>query len=364
MIELMLAGGAVGSLYSIYNIIKNSKSSEEKTKEEWNEFLNCVSITNKAKNSIVFIKQEKNFILFKCPYGICEKDLVNKEDYFKKFLNATRITYEIKGIWLRMFYYQDELPTEIPFELLPRTSNDIEVMLGVGYEGYAVINFNKTPHVLLAGATNSGKSITTHVCLVQLYRYYKDIKFYLADMKKVELIDYKNLPQTEKYADTLEGVAEMVDELLQECDRRYELIGSLGCKKMETYNEKVSRSNKLSPIIFVIEECVRLVSDSKLQKKLAELLFIARACGIYIILTIQRPTRACISPEIKASLGNIIGLKTVNKKNSECICDDDRLKYLKGFGHGWIFNDFGEMEYQGFYITENEITQYLSCLKK
>ena len=366
MLELILGGGVLGCCVSIYNTLKNSKQENVKTKEEWREFLACVEITNKAKQSIAFVKQEpeNNFVLFRCPYGISEEDIVKKEVYFKKFLNATRVEYEVKDIWLRMYYYIEELPEVVPFELVPRTSKDIEVFLGVGYNEYAIINFNKTPHVLLAGATNSGKSIATHVMLVQLYRCYKDFRFYLADMKKVELIDYKFLPQTEKYADTLEGVSEMVQELLDECDRRYQLIGSIGCKKMETYNEKVTKDKRLQPIIFVIEECVRLISDSKLQKQLAELLFIARACGIYCILTIQRPTKACLSPEIKASLGNIIGLKTVNQKNSECICDDNRLKKLRGFGHGWLFNDFGEVEYQGYYIQEHEITEYLACLKK
>lgn len=365
MIELVLWGGVVGCAGSIYNILKNSKQQDEKTKMEWNEFLNSVDIKNKAKQPLTFIKQEpqNHFILFRCPYGISEDDLKNKEIYFKKFLNANKLQYTIKDIWLRMYYYKEELPEIIPFELVQRRTKDIEVFLGVGYEEYAVINFNNTPHVLLAGATNSGKSVATHVCLVQLYRCYRDIRFYLADMKKVELINYKDLPQTERYEDTLDGVSEMVDDLLKECDRRYELIGAIGCKKMETYNMKVSKDKQLNPIIFVIEECVRLVSDNKLQKKLAELLFIARACGIYVILTIQRPTKTCLSPEIKASLGNIIGLKTVNKKNSECICDDNRLKDLRGFGHGWLFNDFGEVEFQGYNIQEHEIDEYLACLK-
>lgn len=362
MIEWLFVGGLIGSVGSIYNVIKNKN---EKTKIEWSEFLNSIDIKNKAGQSITFAKQdiENSFILLHCPYGISEADLKSREVYFKKFLNANKLQYTIKDNWLKMYYYKEELPESIPFELVPRKSNDIEIVLGRGYNEYAVINFNKTPHVLLAGATNSGKSVTTHVCLVQLYRCYKDIKFYLADMKKVELINYKDLPATERYADTLEEVSKMVDDLLKECDRRYQLIGSIGCKKMETYNEKVPKDQQLNPIVFVIEECVRLISDSKLQKKLAELLFIARACGIYIILTIQRPTKTCLSPEIKASLGNIIGLKTVNKKNSECICDDDRLKRLRGFGHGWLFNDFGEVEYQGYNIQEDEIDEYLACLK-
>ena len=261
-----------------------------------------------------------------------------------------------------MKIYKEFLPEKVNFELLEPDGKGLKVNLGKSYDGLATIDFNITPHVLLAGATNSGKSVCTHVMLVQLYNNYPDLRFYLADMKKVELLNYRNLNNTVKYVDTLEGVTEVVDELLEECDRRYELLGKEGCKKLETYNKKVSKYKRLKPIVFVVEECVRLISDKELQKKLAELLFIARACGIYIILTIQRPTKACLSPEIKSSLGNIIGLKTVNKRNSECICDDNRLKDLRGFGHGWVWNDLGETEFQGYYIDESDIDKYLKGL--
>lgn len=370
MIETILTplaiGGLIGSTCGIKKIIKQTVSNNDdiKTKEQWKEFLDSIKIQNKASQPLCFVRYEDDCILFRCPYGISEEDIKTKEVYFKKFLNATRIEYTIKDLWLKLNYYKEELSERIDFKLQDFKGNDIQVCLGESYSDKAIINFNKTPHVLLAGATNSGKSVTTHIILVQLYRCYRDIQFYLADMKKVELINYKNLPQTQKYVDTPEDAGEMVRELLDECDRRYELIGKLGCKKMETYNKKVSKDKKLSPIVFVVEECVRLVSDKQLQKDLAELLFIGRACGIYIILTIQRPTVKCISPEIKSSLGNIIGLKTVNKRNSEAICDDMRLKNLRGFGHGWLFNDFGEVEYQGYYIDENEIDEYLKILKK
>lgn len=363
IITPLAIGTILGCINKINNIIKDNNT-EQKTKEQWKEFLDSVQIQNKAKQSLCFVSNEEDCILFRCPYGISEEDIKSKEVYFKKFLNATRVEYEIKDIWLKMNYYKDELPEKIEFKLPNIKSTDIQVVLGESYSQQAIINFNKTPHVLLAGATNSGKSITTHVILLQLYLCCRDIEFYLADMKKVELINYKNLTQTKRYVDNLDGVKDVVSELLEECDRRYELIGKLGCKKMETYNKKVNKNNKLNPIVFVVEECVRLVSDKNLQKDLAELLFIGRACGIYIILTIQRPTVKCISPEIKASLGNIIGLKTVNKRNSEAICDDMRLKSLRGFGHGWLFNDFGEVEYQGYFINENDIDEYLKVLDK
>ena len=132
------------------------------------------------------------------------------------------------------------------------------------------------------------------------------------------------------------------------CDK----LERLKVNKIEIYNKRVDPSAKLPYIVFCIEECVRLVNNKNIQQKLSELLFISRACGVYIICTIQRPTKANISPEIKSSLGNIIGLQTVNKRNSEAICDDDRLKKLRGKGHAWLFKDNEEIEFQSFYLND------------
>lgn len=369
MIETILFSFMIGCMASgtklIYDNILPSKPIGLRDKEEWDEFLKAIDISNKSNEQLEFSRyEEDDTVILRVPYGIAEHDIKNREPYFKIFMDCDSIEYKVYNGYLIMKFYKDKLPEKVEYDVSSEIMglSDIVISLGVSRNNNAIINFNKTPHLLIAGATGSGKSVLTHCILTQLYRRYPDLRFYLADMKKVELMNYKSLKSTIKYVDDLEGVTEIVKELLEECDRRYELIGKHGCKKMETYNKKVPKRQRLNPIVFVVEECVRLVSDKQLQKDLAELLFIARACGIYVIMTIQRPTKACLSPEIKASLGNIIGLKTVNKKNSECICDDMRLKDLRGFGHGWLWNDLGEVEFQGYYIDENRIDEYVEGL--
>lgn len=361
LLESILGGAVLGAGMSIYNMFKDNKDNENRTKEEWQEFLDSTAITNKAKQGLTFDSHNssKNFVLFHCPYGISKEDIKSKEVYFKIFLDATRLEYTIKDKWLRMFYFKEELPELVPYEYIEPADGTFEIFLGKSTNDYSRIDFYKTPHVLIAGVTGSGKSCLTHVILTQLYRHKVNPIMYLADLKRSELIDYKNHKNTGKYLTSLEDVSEMINELLEECDNRYELFTKVGAKKLETYNSKVSKKEQLRPIVVVIEECIRLVSDKKLQKNLAELLFIARACGIYIVLTIQRPTKSCIDSDIKASLGNIIGLKTINRVNSQVICDDDRLRNLRGNGHGWVFNDSGEVEFQSFYIPEDDISKYL-----
>lgn len=353
---------------AVYKLIDNMINDNENviTKKQWEEFLQSINICNKSKEIIKYSSTKDNTITFYVPYGISEEDIKPKEVYFKKFLNCNRVEYTIKRNYMVMNYYVESLPEKIKYDInneIVLNKNTIEIDIGQSYNGITKINFNKMPHLLIAGATGSGKSVMTHCILTQLYRKYRNIDFYLADMKKVELINYKNKECTKRYVDSIEEVSDLIEELLEECNRRYELIAKAGCKKIETYNKKVNPKDRMNNIIFVIEECVRLVSDKNIQKNLAELLFIARACGIYVICTIQRPTVKCISPEIKSSLGNIIGMKTVNKRNSEVICDDNRLKDLRGHGHCWVFNDEGEIETQGFYIDEDEIDTLLKDVK-
>lgn len=365
LLSSVMIGSVVGGAKTLYGSLSPDKKSGLRTEEEWEDFLNSIDISNKSSERIYFIRYEsEDKVILGVPYGIAEHDIKNREPYFKIFMECETLEYKVYNGYLVMKFYRDKLPEKVEYDINNEILglNDIIIDIGVSRDNNAIINFNKTPHLLIAGATGSGKSVMTHCILTQLYRRYPELKFYLADMKKVELMNYKNLKNTVKYVDNVNDVSEMVKELMEECDRRYELIGKQGCKKMETYNKKVPKRLRLNPIVFVVEECVRLVSDKQLQKDLAELLFIARACGIYVIMTIQRPTKACLSPEIKASLGNIIGLKTVNKKNSECICDDMRLKDLRGFGHGWLWNDLGEVEFQGYYIDEDKIDEYVKEL--
>ena len=183
---------------------------------------------------------------------------------------------------------------------------------------------------------------------------------YLIDLKSVELNIYKNLKQTKKYTNKIEGAKEIIAELLKECDRRNDLFNTVGVKKLEDYNKKVPPKDRLNPIVCIIEEAVRLISDKDINKMLAELGFICRSCSVSIITNIQRPTSKLFNPDLKASLTNIIGFKTVNKKNSEVITDTTLLADLKGKGHGILFNeDVDRVEFRGYYLDEKDIEPLL-----
>lgn len=372
----MLGIGGVGlaSLYGIYRIMTKEERYIKEEREKFNEFWNGVGIKNKMDKIPQLVNiwetDKGNVYSFINPIGMSTKDYENKEIAIKEFLGCKNILFEVKNDFLNIQTIEIELPTIVPFVLPPKKSDELIVELGINETGERVrINFNKVHSWLIAGATGSGKSVCTHNILTQLYCNYSDnTEFYICDLKKTELNNYRNLKSTIKYTDKIEEVEEIVDELLKISDERHELFIKHNVKNLQQYNRKV-KFNKLPSIILCIEECVRLMNNKVLQNKIAELCFIARSAGIIVLMTIQRVTKNLFSPDIKSSLLGKIGFKTVNKINSMVIMDDNRLFDLKNSGECYVSCDdisVGEVKVKVMYLQEDRIDNILKekCLYK
>ena len=342
----MLGIGGVGlaSLYGIYKIMTKEERYIKEEREKFNEFWNGVGIKNKMDKIPQLVNiwetDKGNVYSFINPIGMSTKDYENKEIAIKEFLGCKNILFEVKNDFLNIQTIEVGLPTIVPFILPPKKSDELIVELGINETGERVrINFNKVHSWLIAGATGSGKSVCTHNILTQLYCNYSDnTEFYICDLKKTELNNYRNLKSTIKYTDKIEEVEEIVDELLKISDERHELFIKHNVKNLQQYNRRV-KFNKLPSIVLCIEECVRLMNNKVLQNKIAELCFIARSAGIIVLMTIQRVTKNLFSPDIKSSLLGKIGFKTVNKINSMVIMDDNRLFDLKNSGECYVSCD-------------------------
>lgn len=372
----MLGIGGVGlaSLYGIYRIMTKEERYIKEEREKFNEFWNGVGIKNKMDKipQLVNIWEVDNGFVYSFinPIGMSTRDYENKEIAIKEFLGCKNILFEVKNDFLNIQTIEVELPTIVPFVLPPKKSDELIVELGINEMGEKVrINFNKVHSWLIAGATGSGKSVCTHNILTQLYCNYSEVtEFYICDLKKTELNNYRNLKSTIKYTDKIEEVEEIVDELLKISDERHELFIKHNVKNLQQYNRKV-KFNKLPSIVLCIEECVRLMNNKVLQNKIAELCFIARSAGIIVLMTIQRVTKNLFSPDIKSSLLGKIGFKTVNKINSMVIMDDNRLFDLKNSGECYISCDdisVGEVKAKVMYLQEDRIDNILKekCLYK
>ena len=361
----------LGSLYGCYMIAtkeerKNKRVLEEK-KDELERFFIGAGIKNKEGETPILANIWENeyetIYSFIRPIGFSTHILESNDIAIKEYFNTNNVKFESNGDFINIIVSTTELARFIPFNI-PKIKNKDEVIVSLGRDirGKDVeLNLSKCPNVMISGCTGSGKSVNTNVIATQLYCNYPNVEIYLVDMKCVELGVYADLPQTKKYTNKLEGAKEIIKELLDECDRRNKLLNKMKVKKLSDYNKKVSPNEKLNPIVLIIDEAVRLMGDKDLNKDIAELGFICRSVEISILLNIQRPTSKLLNPDIKASLTNIIGLRNINRKNSEIICDSTVLASLRGKGHGMLFNEDNDgVEFQGYYLDENDIEKYLN----
>ena len=361
----------LGSLYGCYMIAtkeerKNKRVLEEK-KDELERFFIGAGIKNKEGETPILANIWENeyetIYSFIRPIGFSTHILESNDIAIKEYFNTNNVKFESNGDFINIIVSTTELARFIPFNI-PKVKNKDEVIVSLGRDirgKDVVLNLSKCPNVMISGCTGSGKSVNTNVIVTQLYCNYPNVEIYLVDMKCVELGVYADLPQTKKYTNKLEGAKEIIKELLDECDRRNKLLNKMKVKKLSDYNKKVNPNEKLNPIVLIIDEAVRLMGDKDLNKDIAELGFICRSVEISILLNIQRPTSKLLNPDIKASLTNIIGFRTINRKNSEIICDSTVLASLRGKGHGVLFNEDNDgVEFQGYYLDENDIEKYLN----
>ena len=365
VLPIGLGGVAIGSIYGAYRIVTKNKRIMKEENEKFKSFFNGAGIKNKLGEVPILINiwegEYENIYSFIRPIGFSTWDLESKDIAIKEYFDTNNVEFESNGDFINIKVATYELPKFIAFQMPNPNKKNVVVSLGRDVKGREVqLNLDKCPNVLCSGMTGSGKSVCTNVITTQLYCNYPNIEMYLIDLKSVELNIYKNLKQTKKYTNKIEGAKEIIAELLKECDRRNDLFNTVGVKKLEDYNKKVPPKDRLNPIVCIIEEAVRLISDKDINKMLAELGFICRSCSVSIITNIQRPTSKLFNPDLKASLTNIIGFKTVNKKNSEVITDTTLLADLKGKGHGILFNeDVDRVEFRGYYLDEKDIEPLL-----
>lgn len=347
----------------------------------WRE-LNMFVGNNSDKYKYPILTLEKNITggksyTFKLPIGKSTSHIKKEHTTIMEFLEARSIevislkenTVEIKAIY-------NELPRLVPFELIPRSCKDsFEVIIGICIDGFAKLDFGSVANVLNAGMQGAGKSIATKVALTYMACMYEidEVEIYISDLKKTELGIFKRLKHVKRYVNNVIDTDDMIKDLTKIMNERYDLFAKLGISDIQEYNKKYPES-KLPYVFVVLEEMTRFTTadlspggyKSKntpdQNTRLSELLFLARASGMSIWCTVQRPTKDNLSACAKSSMGNTIGFKTKDKLNSLIICDDEegKLKDLRGKGHGYLITEECDKEFQGFYITNNEITKLLT----
>lgn len=222
-------------------------------------------------------------------------------------------------------------------------------------------NIEKLPHLLVAGATGSGKSILIHSIIIpMLFKNSPEmLKMIMIDPKRVELSIYDGIPHLISPVIT-EGKKSIAvfRWAISEMDRRYEILQRAGARDIKSYN-KNNKDDQLPYVMIVIDELADLMATfgREIEGYIVRLAQMARATGIHLVLATQRPSVEVVTGLIKANITGRIGLQMASQIDSRTILDTGGAEKLLGGGDLlFISNEYSKPKrIQGAYITEEEI---------
>ena len=247
----------------------------------------------------------------------------------------------------------------------------LTVALGKDIAGQAIMaDLAKMPHLLVAGATGSGKSICINILISSiLFRAHPDsVKFLLVDPKVVELSNYNGIPHLVAPVVTEpKKAASALKWAVQEMERRYALFAAAGVRDVSRYNE-VNPAEKLPLIVVIIDELADLmmVAPVDVEDSICRLAQMARASGIHLVIATQRPSVDVITGTIKANIPSRISFAVSSQIDSRTILDMAGAEKLLGKGD-MLFYPVGAtkpLRLQGAYISDGEIEALVKHIKE
>ena len=249
----------------------------------------------------------------------------------------------------------------------------LPLTLGKDISGTPIIStIDKMPHLLIAGATGSGKSVCINTIIMSiLFRAYPhEVKLLLIDPKVVELSIYNGIPHllipvvTEP-----KKAASALGWAVEEMERRYKLFAKNSVRDISSYNSKFTNSSdeKLPKILIIIDELADLmmVAAQEIEDYICRLAQMARAAGIYLIVATQRPSVDVITGTIKANIPSRISFAVSSQIDSRTILDMAGAEKLLGKGDMLFFpsNYSKPIRVQGAFISDEEVEKVVSFLK-
>ncbi|MFO8068854.1 MAG: DNA translocase FtsK [Alkalibacterium sp.] len=255
----------------------------------------------------------------------------------------------------------------------------LEVPLGRDIAGnVAMADLSKMPHLLVAGATGSGKSVSINGMITSLLMKAKpnEVKMMMIDPKMVELNVYNGIPHLlTPVVTNPKKAAQALHKVVQEMERRYEMFAASGTRNMEGYNQFVKKKNAeknegLLPfpyIVVIVDELADLmmVASNEVEDAIIRLAQMARAAGIHMILATQRPSVDVITGIIKANVPSRIAFAVSSGTDSRTILDSNGAEKLLGRGD-MLFQPMGANKatrVQGAFISDEEVEAVVNFVK-
>jgi len=251
-----------------------------------------------------------------------------------------------------------------------KRKNNLCIALGKDVAGNACFyDLNRMPHLLVAGATNSGKSVCLNAIITSLLYQNSpnDLRFIMVDPKRVELPVYNGIPHL--LTPVITEVSKTINSLkwcLNEMDRRYNLLNKSGKKNINSYNQ--SAKEKLPYIVYIIDELAdfMMTAGKEMEAATIRLAQMSRAIGIHLILATQRPSVDVITGLIKANIPSRIAFSVASLVDSKTILDVSGAEKL--LGQGDMLFTSAELSkpkrIQGAFLSEAEINDIVNYIKE
>lgn len=249
-------------------------------------------------------------------------------------------------------------------------SSPLALALGRNVSGEVVVaDLEKMPHLLIAGTTNSGKSVcitAITTCLVMNNSPY-DLKLVMLDPKMVELVRFNGLPHLLGKVETeIERMQAVLRWALAEMDARYRLLADAKARNIETYNHKMVQKNKpkMPRIVILIDELADLMMSApdQTEHSLIRLAQMARATGMHLVVATQRPSTDVVTGLIKANFPARISFAVASSIDSRVILDNTGAESLLGKGDMLYLDPAksGLQRIQGILVGDGEIEKVLN----
>lgn len=251
-----------------------------------------------------------------------------------------------------------------------KSQSRLTIALGKDIYGRPIVaDLARMPHLLVAGTTGSGKSVSINSMIMSILfkSTPKEVKMLMIDPKLLELSTYDGIPHLVTPVVTNPKEATLaLKKMVLEMERRYRLIAEQGARNLDNFNRQVPDEEQLPYIIVIIDELADLMftASKEVEDSIVRLAQMARASGIHLILATQRPSVDVITGIIKANFPTRIAFQVTTKVDSRTILDAQGAEQLIGKGD-MLFMATGARltRLHGAYVSEDEVRSVTSFIK-